>query len=188
MKLIRSLALLCLQAMPMLIQAALPSWQMIPEQSQLSFLATQNGAPVKGEFKHFTATISFDTSDLEHSQATIIVDIASVSTSYSELSTTLLTPDWFNATLFPKAEFKTTAITKTGNNTYQALGTLSLRDKVAPLTLTFSTTDPSKIPVTVEGNTHFNRSTFGVGQGEWTSTNEIKDEVTVHFKLVATHK
>lgn len=188
MKIIRPLALICLQAMPMLIHAALSTWQMIPEQSHLTFLATQNGAPVKGEFKHFTATISFDTSDLEHSQATIVIDITSVSTSYNELSTTLLTPDWFNATLFPKAEFKTTAITKTGNNTYQALGSLRLRDKVAPVTLTFSTTDPSIIPVSVEGNTHFNRSTFGVGQGEWSSTNEIKDEVTVHFKLVATDK
>ena len=118
----------------------------------------------------------------------LMADMSSVSSSYSELSSSLLTPDWFNAILFPQAEFKTTQISNKGNNTYEAVGTLKLRDKVAPVTLNFTTSDPSKSPVTVEGSTHFNRSTFGVGQGEWASTNEIKDEVTVNFKLLAKKK
>ncbi|TIE18035.1 polyisoprenoid-binding protein, partial [Legionella pneumophila] len=29
---------------------------------------------------------------------------------------------------------------------------------------------------------------FGVGQGEWASTDEIQDEVIVRFKITATRK
>ena len=177
-----------LVVVPLLAKASPPVWQIEPAESQLTFAATQNGAPVSGEFKTFTGTILFDPNNLKNSNIDIIVDINSVSVSYAELKATLVTPDWFNAKLFPKAEFKSKEIVKTGEKAYQAKGTLTIRDKTAPVVLTFTGEQPNPNKGTVVGSTVIKRTMFGVGQGEWAGTAEIKDDVTINFKVVATKK
>ena len=172
---------------PVFAQAAVPQWQIVPEESQLSFTATQNGAPVAGQFKTFTGDIHFDPNDLKDSNVDINIDMNSISASYSELKTTLIDTDWFNVKLFPKAEFKSTQIEKAGDK-YQAKGMLTIRDKSQPVTLTFSIEQPSPNKDIAVGSTVIKRTQFGVGQGEWSSTNEIKDEVTINFKVVGIKK
>jgi polyisoprenoid-binding protein YceI len=165
---------------------ATPSpWSMVPNESQLTFTATQNGSPLTGEFKSFTATLVVDANDLKSSSIDIIIDMNSVDASYAEIKNTLLTPDWFNVKVFPKAEFKSTEFTKTGDNSYQAVGTLNIRDKSAPVILNFHSSFPTPNKGVVEGSASIKRNAFGVGQGEWTSTEQIKDEVTVNFKVTA---
>lgn len=164
------------------------TWDIIPAESQLTFTATQNGAPVNGEFKRFSAQIKADPSDLKNSHIDILVDMSSVSASYGEIKDTLLTPDWFNVKAFPNAEFKATEFKKTGDNAYQAIGTLTIRNISQPTTLTFSAnlSDPKKSIVT--GTANIKRNAFGVGQGEWSGTDQIKDEVLVSFKVLAVKK
>ncbi|WP_232220655.1 hypothetical protein [Legionella tunisiensis] len=41
-----------LALIPLVASAAIPEWEIIPSESSLSFTATQNGAPVKGQFKN----------------------------------------------------------------------------------------------------------------------------------------
>lgn len=177
---------LALLLLPALAQAAAPQWQIIPAESELTFTATQNNAPVSGQFKTFHGDIAVDPDDYKNGHIDIVVDINSISASYSELKDTLLTNDWFNAQAFPKAEFKAHDFEKTGANAYLAKGVLTIRDKSQPVTLTFTAKDIAPGKVEVVGSTSINRSAFGVGQGEWASTNEIKDEVVVHFKVSAT--
>lgn len=167
---------------------ALPEWQINPAASELSFTATQNGAPFNGVFKRFSGEIFVDPANYKASSIHIVVDMTSVSASYAELATTLLTPDWFDTKVFPKAEFKATQFNKTGDKTYEAIGSLTIRDKTAPVTLTFTAEESPKDHALIDGHTTIKRTTFGVGQGDWSSTNEIKDEVTVHFKVDATRK
>lgn len=173
---------------PLVASALAPQWQMVPAESQLTFTGTQNAAPVTGQFKTFDATIFADLQTLKDSHIDIVVDINSLSLSYAELKKTLITADWFNTKLFPKAEFKATEFKKLKNDTYQAIGTLTIRDKSVPTTLTFTVKvlSPNKIAVT--GSTVIKRGAFGVGQGEWASTEEIKEDVTVHFNVVAVKK
>lgn len=66
--------------------------------------------------------------------------------------------------------------------------TPTIRDKSVPVTLTFSAEELALNKQQVIGSTVIKRSTFGVGQGEWASTDEVKDEVTVKFKVVAVRK
>lgn len=186
MKVVQKLAMPLLMAFIANVgNAAAPEWHMDPAASSLSFSATQNNAPVTGEFKHFTATIFADPIDYKSSNIQIVVDIGSLSASYADLVTTLNTSDWFDSKLFPKAEFKATEFNKTGDQ-YQAIGILTIKGKSAPVTLNFTAKEQSKDKMLVEGSTLIKRSTFGVGQGEWASTDEIKDEVTVNFKITAT--
>ncbi|ARG97360.1 YceI family protein [Legionella micdadei] len=173
---------------PIFGRAASPAWQIDPSQSTLSFTATQNGAPVTGKFKTFTGEIAVDPANYQTSNVHIVIDINSISTDYSDVRDILFTPDWFNVKMFPKAEFKSTSFNKIGNNTYQANGNLTIRDKTVPVTLTFTTEQPSPDTGVVMGSTVLKRSAFGVGQGEWADTDQVKDDVKVDFKVVAKKK
>jgi polyisoprenoid-binding protein YceI len=181
----RAFIFLALIATSFLAHTDIPQWQILPEQSSLSFTATQNGAPVTGQFKQFTGIVYFDPNDLKNSKATIIVDISSVNTTYTDLTSTLLNSEWFNAKLFPKAEFKSSGFIKTGINAYQANGNLTIRNKTQPVVLNFTAEENPANHMKVEGSALLKRSDFGVGQGEWASTKEILDEVKVNFKLTA---
>ena len=109
----------------------------------------------------------------------------SLEVSYAALKTTLTSPKWFGIALFPKAEFKATQFTKAGPNLYNAIGTLTIRDKSIPTTLSFIAIQASPDKAIVEGHTIIKRLAFGVGQREWANTDQIKDDVTVHFKVSA---
>ena len=168
--------------------AAVPAWQIVPSESTLTFTGTQNGAPVTGEFKRFTGEINFDPQQLQASNIKIIVDIGSIADAYNQLADTLKTADWFNEKGFPQAVFQAHEFTKTGNKTYQAKGTLTIRDKTLPVTLNFTQEEYTTTKARVKGSTTLKRTAFGVGQGDWADTNAVKDDVRVDFVLTAVKK
>src|SRR5579862_9622098 len=97
--------------------AAVTAWKIIPNESSLTFTATQNGAPVTGKFTNFSGDINFDPAQLDKSNVKIIVDIGSISDPYNQLTDTLKSSEWFNTKLFPQAVFQSSGITKTGDKT-----------------------------------------------------------------------
>lgn len=173
---------------PLVAFADVPSWKIIPNESTLTFTATQNGAPVTGKFTHFSGDINFDPAQLDKSNVKIIVDVGSISDAYNQLSDTLKSAEWFNTKLFPQAVFQTTGFTKTGDKTYQAKGTLTIRDKTQPIVLNFSQQEYSQTKAKMTGNTTIKRTAFGVGQGEWSDTKAVKDDVQVNFTVSAIRK
>ena len=178
------LALLVL-LIPATALATVPKWQIIPSESSITFTGIQNDAPASGKFKKFTGEISFDPAQLNVSKVRIVIDMNSVSTSYSDFTSTLLTSDWFNVKSFPQAIFEATDFTKISENKYQARGMLTIRDKTVPVVLTFSTEELTKTKGRVKGSTTVKRMMFGVGQGEWSDTNAVKDDVQVNFTMTA---
>lgn len=168
--------------------AAAPQWQIVPNESELTFTATQNGAPVYGKFKKFTGDINFDPHQLNTSAVKIVVDMNSVSDSYNQLVTTLKGKDWFDVQHFPQTIFKSTEFTKTGENTYQSKGMLTIRDKTLPVTVNFLLDSYSPSKAHAKGSATISRTAFGVGQGEWANTSTIKDNVQVNFTLSGVKK
>lgn len=183
MVIIRQLFLFLLFPFSCTTYAALTHWVIVSNESNLTFTATQNGAPVNGSFKKLTGDIFFDPSDLAKSKATIIVDIQSLATSYQVLTNTLKTSDWFDVKAFPNATFISTKFTKMGQTAYVAKGLLTIRDKTVPVSLQFTQIGNADDHAKVKGGTIIKRNDFGVGQGEWSSVNEIKDNVEVNFIL-----
>lgn len=171
--------------LPTLSFADAPAWKMVPTESTLSFTATQNGAPVTGKFTKFTGDIHFDPKQLDQSHVKIIVDVSSISDAYNQLSDTLKTPDWFNTKVFPQAVFEAKEFSKTGENSYQAKGKLTIRDKTQPVTLTFTSEEYTATKARMKGETTIQRTIFGVGQGEWADTKAVKDDVHVEFTVAA---
>jgi polyisoprenoid-binding protein YceI len=170
---------------PMVSTAAVPAWTIVPGESSIKFTAIQNNAPVSGEFKKFTGKINVDPEQLSASNVKIIVDVSSVSDPYNQLSDTLKSEDWFNVKSYPQAVFKSTKFSKTGDKTYKANGTLTLRNKTLPIDLTFTQEEYTLNKGRVKGSTTIKRSAFGVGQGEWSDTKTIKDDVRIDFIITA---
>jgi len=182
------IAILILLLSPLVAFAGVPSWKIIPSESSLTFTATQNGAPVTGTFTNFYGEINFDPAQLGKSNVKIIVNVGSISDAYNELSDTLKSADWFNTKLFPQAVFQSNNFTKTSDKTYQAKGTLTIRDKTLPIVIIFSQQEYSQTKAKMMGNTIIKRTAFGVGQGEWSDTKAVKDDVQINFTVSATRK
>ena len=173
---------------PMAILAGVPKWEILKEKSSITFAATQNNSTVTGEFKTFSGEINFDTAQLSVSNVSLVIDIDSVTTSYPEIAKTLKSPSWFDSKTYPKGTFKATSFKKVGDNTYEANGILRLRDKSLMITVPFELTSLSATTAVAKGEVAIQRSTFGVGAGEWATTDNVKDEVKISFTLSATKK
>lgn len=172
---------------PVLSFAVIPDWKIIPAESSITFTATQNNSPALGKFTQFSGDIHFDPAQLKASNVRIVVNMASVTTDYADIAKTLQTADWFNAASFPQAVFTASDFTKTGDKTYQANGNLTIRDKTVPTVLTFTLEEFSPTKAKVKGTVTLKRLAFGIGQGEWQKTDNIKDEVEVQFVVSATN-
>src|SRR5690606_38063937 len=130
----------------------------------------QNNSPVQGEFTSFSGNIEFDPAALATSKVNIEVDRNSVSASYAEVPVTLRNDDWFAVKLFPKAVFEAANFSKQDDGRFEADGTLTIRDKKAPVKLNFTLDEYSETSALAKGSTIIRRNDFGVGQGDWAKT------------------
>lgn len=163
-------------------------WHIVPDKSSLHFKATQNNAPISGEFKRFTGNIDFDQQALNKSHVNIVVDTASVSTSFKDVADALKTAEWFDIKAFPKATFSAKDFKRINDKDYEASGKLTLRDKTLPLTLHFTFKKYTDKEAVVTGHANLKRTDFGVGQGEWKKTDGVKDPVEITFRIEAVRK
>lgn len=153
----------------------------------LTFSATWSGNPIEGRFNRWTADILFSPEALDRSKLTVSVDMASASTGDAQRDESLPSGDFFDTAEHPKATFAATKFRQTGEGKYVADGTLDLRGVKKPLSLPFSLKIDGDT-ATARGVTTLDRTTFGVGQGEWASTDEIAAKVKVSFQLTAKRK
>lgn len=170
-------------AQPAPANAAPVRWTVAPG-STLGFTAHWSGDAVEGRFQHWTADILFSPDALDRSKVAVSIDMASAKTGDDQRDASLPAPDWFDTANHPKATFTATRFEKTGADRYVAHGTLTLRGVAKPLDLPFSLKIAGDT-ATVAGATNLDRTAFGVGQGEWTATDQIPATVAVTVALKA---
>ena len=152
--------------------------------STLGFATAWGGEPIQGRFERWTADIVFDPDDLAAAKVTVSIDMASARTGDDQRDASLPSSDWFDTASHPKATFTATRFEKTGEGRYVARGKLNLRGVSKPLSLPFRLTiDGDR--ATVAGVTSLDRTAFGVGQGEWASSDQIPAKVSVRIDLKA---
>jgi polyisoprenoid-binding protein YceI len=161
--------------------AAGASYSADPAQSRLEFVGTQAGAPLRAGFHSFTAAIDFSPDALGAAHFDVTIDTGSVDSQDADRDTTIKGADVFDVAHWPAAHYVTNAITKTASG-FHATGTLTLRGttKEVPIDFKFTTTPGG---ATLQGSAKVKRLDFGVGQGEWKSTEWIGDEVSIAFSL-----
>ncbi|MFP3943204.1 MAG: YceI family protein [Alphaproteobacteria bacterium] len=175
---------MCLVTLP----AAASDWQVVPGKSKLGFVATQNDKEFTGEFKSFSAGITFDPQALDEASATVNVDTGSIHMDRPKDEIEAARgPDWFHVKKYPKAVFETTAFRKTGTNSYTAEAKLTIRGVTQKISLPF-TLDISGGTAKMHGSVTVNRGAYGVGQGQFSKGKWFGMDVKVVVDLTAKRK
>jgi cytochrome b561/polyisoprenoid-binding protein YceI len=165
-------------------QPAEPAKWAVQPGSTLGFTSAWSGQPVTGRFDKWRAEILFSPDALERSKVTVTIDVASVDTGDQQRDAALPSEDWFDAATHPKAVFTASRFEKIGADRYVAHGTLQIRGVTKPQELAFRlriTGDTAE----VTGSANLDRTAFGVGQGDFTSTDQIPGKVGVAVSLRA---
>ena len=172
------------------------AWVISHSQSAIKFEVTQYGQSFEGQFGNFDGTIIFDPENLDTARVDIEVDIASIKTGSEDRDAQAKGSEWFNVAEFPKAHFKADRFEargqdESGANRYTAYGDLTIRGVAIPVelpfTLSISQNDDGKSLARMEGQMTVQRLDFGIGQGQWESTEAIGNPVPLKISVTA-HK
>ncbi|HLZ99711.1 MAG TPA: YceI family protein [Steroidobacteraceae bacterium] len=157
-----------------------PSYTADPAASRLEFAGSQAGAEFKGTFRKFSAAIDFAPDSPASARFDVQIDLNSLDTMDKDRDQTMRGPDIFDIAHYPTAHYVTRSVAKTAAG-YSAVGALTLHGvtKDVPIDFQFVSGAQPKI----EGTAKLKRLEFGVGQGDWKSTEWVKDEVKVAFSL-----
>jgi polyisoprenoid-binding protein YceI len=150
--------------------------------SSLTFTFTQLGAATQGRFGRFSTELSYDAKNLAASSLRVTVQIGSIDTQDAERDGVLVTPELFDARKHPVATFVATSLVQ-GPEGLHAPGKLTIRGVTRELRLPLSI-QPAGDGLELSGSTSFKRLDFGIGQGDWQSTESVGDEVKVQYKVL----
>lgn len=153
--------------------------------SQISFVSKQMNVPVDGHFGKFSAQIAYDPKKPAASKADIEVDLGSVETGSSEANMEVAKKTWFNIAAFPSARFVSSSVRQLGPDKLEIKGNLSIKGISRELTIpvTVKTAGGSS---TFEGAFPLLRLQYKIGEGIWSDTETVADEVQVSFRIVTT--
>ncbi|QUD87465.1 YceI family protein [Phenylobacterium montanum] len=166
-------------------EAPLPPAQWtVRKGSSLGFTTTWSGQTIQGRFDRWTADIRFSPDALDKSHIKVEIDLASAATGDPQRDATLPTADWFDVATHPKAVFTAAKFRKTGEGRFVADGTLDLRGVKKPVSLPFTLKIDGKT-ARARGTVGLDRTAFGVGQGEFASTDSVPAAVQVQAQVTA---
>ncbi|MBX2830447.1 MAG: YceI family protein [Rhodospirillales bacterium] len=166
---------------------AADEWIVDAEDSEIEFTGTQLGAEFEGEFKAFNATIAFSPDDLAGSSVRVVIDIASVDTQNGDRDSQIVSSEWFDAGQWPTAQFVTKSFSEIEPGKYQAVADLTIRDVTREVTLPFDLEIEGN-KAEAKGEVTIKRTDFGVGQGQWSDTAQVGDDVTIEIEIEADRK
>jgi polyisoprenoid-binding protein YceI len=162
--------------------AAGASYTSDAQQSRLEFVGVQAGAEFKGVFHKFSADVDFTPETLASSRIDVQIDMNSVDSMDKDRDTTIRGKDVFDVAHNPTAHYVTKSITKTAAG-FSAIGALTLHGVTKDVPIEFQFL-PGAAAAKLSGSAKLNRLDFGVGQGDWKSTDTIGNAVKIDFSLV----
>jgi polyisoprenoid-binding protein YceI len=158
--------------------AAPVSYQYTPaDKSSVAFEFVQADAKTPGAFRDFDVALALDDRNPAANKLTVRVKVASLDTGDEERDGILRDVDLFDVKRYPVATFTSTRIVR-GQGGYQAIGKLTIRDVTRDFTVPFTLRDGH-----MTGAATLRRLDFGVGKGEWESTEWVGNDVKVTFDL-----
>jgi polyisoprenoid-binding protein YceI len=108
--------------------AAVDTYTIDPSHSSVGFTVRHFVSKVPGRFTTFSGTIAVDPANPANNSAEATIAIKSINTESQKRDDHLRSPDFFDAAKYPTMTFKSTAWKKTGENTYDVTGDLTLKD------------------------------------------------------------
>ncbi|MBV8660204.1 MAG: YceI family protein [Burkholderiales bacterium] len=150
--------------------------------SSVKFVYSQMNVPVEGQFKKFTADVTFDPAKPETGKVSIAIDLSGADAGSGDANQALQLKDWFDTAHYPKTSYATTQLKALGGGRFQAVGQLSLKGRNGALTVPFTARADGN-GQWLEGSFPLSRLAWKVGEGDWADTGTVADAVQVKFKL-----
>lgn len=174
--------------LPVVVAAALAAFpaaaqqKIIPAKSSIRFVTKQMNVPVEGQFKRFDASVAFDAAKPEATKAEFDVDLGSIDLGNAEGETEAKRKAWLNIDAFPKARFVAASVKSLGGGRFEAAGALTIKGLSQNIVAPFTLTEAGGVR-TVEGQFSLKRLQFKIGEGPWSDTDTVADDVLVRFRF-----
>lgn len=164
-----------------------------PAHSRVGFVARHAMVTkVRGAFNEFEGQVVVDGDDLTASTATVTIQAASIDTRNEQRDGHLKSNDFLSMEEFPTITFVSTSVEKTGDNSLDLTGDLTIKGVTKSVTIPFdfegAATDPfGNARVGFEGSVTINRKDFGV---TWNAALEsggvlVSDKIVLEFEISA---
>lgn len=137
-----------------------------------------------GMFTKISGSINIDEAAPESSSLNMTVGIASVTTGNAKRDDHLKSADFFSASEFPDATFKSKSFKKAGENAYDVTGDFTIRGTTKPITLKLEKVGSGKGPgnkelIGFETTFTINRMDYGVKYGPGALGEEVRLTVAI---------
>jgi polyisoprenoid-binding protein YceI len=163
-----------------------PSWELDRAASSIAFRATQNGKDFEGSFGRWNAGIIMNPqAPEEEGEIEAVIDLSSADAGSSDRNEALPDEGWFNTALHSRAVFRSSSITATGDGTYNADGTLTIKGVTREVAMPFTLNIDDTGKAIADGSVILDRSDFGIGSGEFADDKWVGYEVEVLLHMEA---
>ncbi|WP_350333836.1 YceI family protein [Coralliovum pocilloporae] len=146
------------------------------------------------EFTDFSGTVVLDEENPDKSNVTVTIKVDSLHTGFGPLDTELKGPGFLNEKKHPEITFKSTAVNRTGKNTADVAGNLTINGVTKPATLAVQLIHLGDHPLApfidyyagkwagFKATTSLNRSDFDVGAFAPLTSDRIDVSINVELK------
>ncbi len=166
-------------------EPVMESWQVDPARSSLTFTFAFAGREVTGTIADWSADIVFDPESLGTSSISVLMKMNSASVSGGDITEAQLKGgDGFDTAAFGAAEFSSTDIRQTGEGSYVADGTLTIRGVSNPLSLPFTLTMADGVG-TAESTAEVERLAYDIGRSNDPSGDNLPLKIAVSARVTA---
>jgi len=151
----------------------------------LAFSFQQAGAENQGSFKQFATDLNYDPKNPAAGSLKVTVQTASLDTQDKDRNDLLAGADLFDVKRYPTAQYLANSFAKRADGQLEAVGKLTLRGVTKDLRVPLAIHETAN-GVEISGAVTLKRLDFGVGQGDWQSTEGVGNDVKLQYKVPLT--
>ena len=171
-------------------QAMAQQWNLDPAHTNFFFEVKHTYAAVRGQFSQFSGDVYFDPDNPAMGRFDFVIKVDSVDTKIGKRDTHLRSPDFFDAKKFPEIVFKSSRVTRAGDNTFLVEGKLTIKDVTKNLVLEFdylgqkdNPLKPGELVAGLDASLTIDRLQFHVGNGKFHKLGVVGKDVDILISL-----
>ncbi len=179
------LALVSLALATTALNAAPTTWKIDPSHSGITFSIRHFFTKIPGNFGKFEGTIVYDADNLAASSATAAIQVPTVNTNDAKRDGHLQNKDFFLSEKFPAMTFKSKSWKKTGTDTFEITGDLTIKDITKEVVLATKLLGVGPNPMTKktisgwEATAKIDRRDFGMTYGQGAVGNDVDISISI---------
>jgi polyisoprenoid-binding protein YceI len=164
-------------------QSPTPQAELLLVDSEIRFTTRQMGVPVDGRFSRFDAEVALDPRQPAAGRVVLRIETGSARFGSRELDAEVPKPIWLSAAAFPEARFESSAIRAVGDGRFEVAGSLTIKGRSQALTVPVTLEQAAGGAATATGQFTLRRLDFAIGEGDWSDTSLLANDVLVRFRL-----